>query len=219
MKTRILIVTLLMGSIAFAQAPEKGKGQEKKEDKTEQKGNQNNPSKDKDQDKGKPAVKENTGQDKKDQNPKANDKGKPEEKLKEKSENKGNAKSDNGKEKEDKETASGKDKEHPGQGHAYGKNKGELTGREFGQARAAAAKAKHEETKPVNKEEVQIVIRETSVRNKVLLSETERKLQEAIEILEKRRKEGTIKPLEYEQKLKTIEDLKKKRATIELKVN
>ena len=186
MRRKALIVALILGTAVFAQGPAKGKGTEKKEEKTEQK------DKDKETEKGKPTDKQNPGQAKKDQTGKPEDKGK--------SEN------------------NGKDKEHPGQGNAYGKNKGELSGREFGQARAAAAKAKNEEVKPVTIEDAREEIRIVRERNIELLSDTERKLKEARVKIEELKKAGTITLDSYNQKIKAVEELLKKRATIELKV-
>ncbi|BDS12410.1 hypothetical protein [Aureispira anguillae] len=64
-----------------------------------------------------------------------------------------------GKEKEHKENGNHSEKKdkvaEKGKGHAYGKNKGDLSGKEFGQARAAEAKLKNETKKKEAKTSIQ----------------------------------------------------------------
>lgn len=103
-------------------------------------------------------------------------------------------------------------------GNAYGKDKGELTGREFGQQRAAEARAKHENVKPVNQQELErerIIIRE---RNIVILSEMDRKLNEARERLATLEREGKISKEVFTEKVKALENINERKINIELKV-
>lgn len=195
MKTKLILGAVLLTAIALAQPPQKSKGQEKKEEKQEEKQHKISDLNKEQEERGnsKKENKNNPGQDKKDNPGASNGKG-------------------------DKGNASGHSKDHPGQGHAYGKNKEGLTGREFGQQRAAEARAKHEQTKPTSKEEIRDVIVVIQERNTSLLSEIERKVKEAREKLEEMMKGGTIKLADFQEKINTLEEISKKRATIELKL-
>ena len=79
------------------------------------------------------------------------------------------------------------------EGNQYGKNKGDLKGKEFGQARAAEAKSKLQE-------------KEKSLENKEeLISQSNKRLAAAKERLEKAKAEGTL----------TEEQIKEKEAIID----
>lgn len=154
--------------------------------------------------------KEQIGQGKDDQ------KGKPNQ-GKENGKGNSNGKGNQGKDK-DKDKGN-KPEEHPGQGHAYGKNKGDLSGREFGQQRAAEARAKHNEAKPKSEGEARELVKETVKRNEVLLTDTERKIRDFKTRLEELKKAGKITTEEMNLKLKALESIEKRRATIELKIS
>ncbi len=92
-------------------------------------------------------------------------------------------------------TPPGKDKEHPGQGNAFGKDKGDMSGREFGQQRAAEARNKKEESA----ENIRIAID---------------KLTDARIKLEEKMKRKEISQKDYEEKMKQIEEATEEVATL-----
>lgn len=192
MKNILLIGICLVGFVAFGQ----GKGQNKgkvpattEEAKSQEKG------KDKDKEKGKPA-----------QAGKPESAGKP---------------ANGGKpEKQGKPENKGKDQKEKeqGNGNAYGKDKEGMTGREFGQQRAAEARAKHQEVKPTSVEEIQIertVLRE---RNTTVVTEMDRKITEARERLIEMQKNGSITQQVYEEKISALERINERKLSVEVKL-
>lgn len=95
----------------------------------------------------------------------------------------------------------GKYKENQGKGHAYGKNKDSLQGRDFGQNRAAEARSKHE---AITNSESRIDA--TSKTNEV----TRSKIKAAKDKLELKRKNKQISQSEYLKKKKDLDDLEMK---------
>jgi len=91
-----------------------------------------------------------------------------------------------------------KEKENQGKGNAYGKNKGDLQGKDFGQNRAAQAKTKKEALTAI---ETNITL--TSQNNASTLD----KLKLAKEKLAAKKKSGQITEVEYKSKTKAIADL------------
>jgi colicin import membrane protein len=92
------------------------------------------------------------------------------------------------------------------QGHAYGRNKGDLQGRDFGQARAAAARS-IQEKKAVTREVASEV--EEGVRR------TTTKIEEARENTENRRRRGEISSEEYERRMRRIDEIERETKRIE----
>lgn len=101
------------------------------------------------------------------------------------------------------------DKENNGK--AYGKNKGELSGREFGQARAESAK--------LNRQQKHQVLQETVANGDEKVTEARGRLSRALEELERRRKAGTITDTEYNEKKATATRAEKAIQTLEEKLN
>ncbi|HNX07928.1 MAG TPA: hypothetical protein PKL96_10120 [Bacteroidales bacterium] len=101
-----------------------------------------------------------------------------------------------------------KEKENQGKGHAYGKNKEGLEGKEFGQHRAAEAKSKHEAV--TNSQQA---IDNTAKTN----SDTQAKIKEAKDKLEKNKKEKKISDADYNKKKKELDDLEKQVKELEKK--
>lgn len=106
--------------------------------------------------------------------------------------------------KEDKKDKSDKHnhkKDHPGKGNAYGKNKGDLSGREFGQQRAADAKSK---------------VKKSCKHGDEKVVELENRIEKAKDKVEKEKEDGIItaeiaiekgeKIKKAEQKLKELKD-------------
>jgi colicin import membrane protein len=92
------------------------------------------------------------------------------------------------------------------QGHAYGRERGGLHGRDFGQARAAAARSKEE------KQEVTIqVAREVDEG----IRRTERRLEEAREVLEERVANREISREEYEARKRRVEEIEAEMRRVE----
>ncbi len=89
-------------------------------------------------------------------------------------------------------------KDTVGKGHAYGKNKDSLQGREFGQNRATEAKTKHEAVK--NSE---TNIDQTTKTN----DDTRAKIKDAKDKLELKKKSKKITDAEYTKKKKELDDL------------
>ncbi len=101
-------------------------------------------------------------------------------------------------------------KENNGQGNAYGKNKGDLTGREFGQERARQAKL-NKETK---QEELSKVVDVNSEKTKTAREKVNEKLEE----LEKMKEKGEVSEKEYGAKVEKIEEVKKQIFDLEEKM-
>lgn len=198
MKKTLILATLFISSFSIAQPA--GKGQEKKVEKKEQKATQA----------GKPDQKEKPQPENRPQQQQQQHQVK--EKAKEKGNGNGNKQTPPG------QVKKGNDAGKSNQGNAYGKNKGDLSGREFGQQRAAEARAKHQAQRPTTNEEAAKRIETTVLRNDVLLNETERKIQLAKQRMEELRKAGTLPAQEFEEKVKALEELSKKRATIEMRL-
>jgi colicin import membrane protein len=192
MKNTLLIGMCLVGLVAFGQAKEQNKGKVKAT--TEE-------AKSQAQEKGKPAQAGKPENEGKPENVGKPDKaGKPEKPGKPEN-----------KEKEQKE-------KEQGNGNAYGRDKEGMTGREFGQQRAAEARAKHQEVKPTSIEEIQIertVLRE---RNTTVVTEMDRKITEARERLLEMQKAGSITQQVYEEKISAIEKINERKLSVELKL-
>ena len=77
-------------------------------------------------------------------------------------------------------------------GNAYGKNKGELSGREFGQARAAAAQLNNQE----KQEKLSKVVTEGDAK----VTEARGRVARALEELERNRKARSISDAEYNER-------------------
>ncbi len=103
-----------------------------------------------------------------------------------------------------------KTKENQGKGHAYGKNKDSLQGRDFGQNRAAEAKSKHE---AITNSESRID--QTSKTN----DDTRSKIKQAKEKLELKKKQKQITDAEYTKKKKDLDDLEKQLNDLEKQNN
>ena len=94
----------------------------------------------------------------------------------------------------------GKDKDNPGKGHAYGKDKDSLSGREFGQNRAAEARSKKEAV-----EQTEANISEVTQAN----TDTKEKIKQAREKLEAKKKNKQINQADYNKKKQALDDLEK----------
>lgn len=212
MKKLTVLVALAMSTMAIAQPPKKEKPSHS--DQKVEKGIEGK-QEDKDKPGKKDVVKPNQKLDPKEQIVQGDkdQKGKPDQN---KGNGKGNSKGNQGKDK-DKDKGNKPD-EHPGQGNAYGKNKGDLSGREFGQQRAAEARAKHDGAKPKSEGEARELVKETVKRNEVLLTDTERKIRDFKTRLEELKKAGKITTEEMNLKLKALESIEKRRTTIEMKI-
>jgi len=127
-----------------------------------------------------------------------------EQKEKAKAESEKNKAKNNGQNKPEKA-----DKENNGK--AYGKNKGELSGREFGQARAASAK--------LNSQQKHQVLQETVTNGDEKVTDARGRLSRALEELERRRKAGTITDAEYNDKKATATRTEKAIQTLEERIN
>ncbi len=97
------------------------------------------------------------------------------------------------------------DKADP-RGHAYGRDKGGMHGRDFGQARAAAARSK---------EEKQEIVREVAVEVEEGVRRTTTRVEEARETIEERRRRGEISEEEYEKRTRRVEEIEKEIEQIE----
>ncbi|MEJ8758645.1 hypothetical protein WG947_16650 [Pontibacter sp. H259] len=103
------------------------------------------------------------------------------------------------------------EKGNNGKGNAYGKNKGELSGREFGQARAAQARL----TSAEKKQKLTQVVATGNDK----ATEAKGRLNRAIEELERKRAAGIISDTEYKEKQVTISRTEKAIQILEEKVN
>ena len=114
------------------------------------------------------------------------------------------------------ENANNGDHTNNGQGNAYGRNKGDLTGREFGRQRSEEAKKKGEEIQ--NDDEAQEIIEEVQEENITIINEVESKLEVAREKLEEMRTAGSISVEEYDIKVKRLDDLKSREINLKKRV-
>lgn len=105
-----------------------------------------------------------------------------------------------------------KDKENQGKGHAYGKDKDSLQGREFGQNRANEAKSKNDKEAVTN---TQTNIDQVSKTN----DDTKAKIKEAKDKLEQKKKDKKISEAEYAKKKKELEDMEKQVDDLQKKNN
>lgn len=138
------------------------------------------------------------------QDKKPDDKGKPEEKGK--PEQAGKAR--DGEEKDiDSELER---KESPGKAHAYGRHKGDMSGKEFGQMRSDEAKSRMREK--ITAAEAELNEEEKRV------NENRKKVEEARERNENARKEKRIDEKQYEERKARIEEADKKVKAAEDKV-
>ncbi|PHI20445.1 hypothetical protein CEQ90_08265 [Lewinellaceae bacterium SD302] len=94
-------------------------------------------------------------------------------------------------------SAKGKEKSDQGKGNAYGKNKGDLEGRAFGQARATAAREKQQKVE--NEAEKAVV------QSAALQQTARQKLVRAREELEKARQSGQYTESQLERRAAAIE--------------
>lgn len=94
-------------------------------------------------------------------------------------------------------TADQAERPDKGKGHAYGKDKGDMSGREFGQARATAARAHHQE----KKEEAAVSVTEA----RELATEAEQRLSRARTALAAARESGKFSAEELAQREAAIE--------------
>lgn len=207
MREKILILALMLGTVIYAKDQVKGKGHGDKPGKFEQKGNGHFHKGGDKHFKGndKTVISIQIGQDGKDKG-------------------KGGKHHPNGKGNSDVVFyghPSGKNKHHDkhhGNGNAYGHYKGGMSGREFGQARAAAARNKHKHYKVVTIGDGRNYLSITIKRNFVLLNLTQRKLVDVRFRLDELHTAGRISTVVYKQKMKKVEVLEKRRAEIEVKV-
>lgn len=109
----------------------------------------------------------------------------------------------------------GKEKEHPGKGHAYGKNKGDLSGREFGMKRAGKT---IDGTKIKSDDEAKEIIREVKEENQMVITEVKSKIDQAADILIKKKEAGEISDEEYIVKSAALELLKKKEEDLKKRI-
>lgn len=109
----------------------------------------------------------------------------------------------------------GKEKEHPGKGHAYGKNKGDLSGREFGMTRAGKTV---DGTKIKNDDDAKEIIREVKEENQMVITEVKSKIDQAADILIKKKEAGEISDEEYIVKSAALELLKKKEEDLKKRI-
>lgn len=215
MKRKIIIAALILGTVVIAQAQGKGKDSGSKGGKSEQKENGK-------PDKGPSAI--SKGIEKNEGNGGLLQKGNGNLGQGGKDKHKGNGnsdKSDHGKP-NGKEHGNGHgndlNKDH-GNGNAYGNHKGNLSGREFGQARAAAARSKHQNYQLVTIGDGRRIIEITLKRNIELLTITKRKLSDARLRLNEMKIAGTLTLGAFEEKIQTIQVMEERRASIELRVN
>lgn len=101
-----------------------------------------------------------------------------------------------------------KDKEKSNNGNHYGQNKGDLKGKEFGQHQAEQAHSKKDVIEKSDKD-ITVVDQQTI--------ETKKKIGEAKEKLEMKRKNKEISEADYNIKKKAIEELEKDVEAVEKK--
>ncbi|NVK64423.1 MAG: hypothetical protein HWE22_07530 [Flavobacteriales bacterium] len=114
-----------------------------------------------------------------------------------------------------KDKANGKKEEAKDQsnnGNGYGKDKGDMTGREFGQSRAAAAKAKAQEVK-TEKEAKEII--ETSKKEiKETITSIDEKMVVARQKLEEKMTSGALTKEEFAEKMSELMKFEQRKNTI-----
>jgi colicin import membrane protein len=152
------------------------------------------------------------------------DQSKPDKAPKDADQDKGKAPGDKGQAKDDKTDAmkkeqpedarEGKDKkekeEKDNKGNAYGKDKGDLSGREFGQQRAAEARSKHQTKKADTKTAIE--------HGDATVSNARERIKKAKENLEKDKKAKKINEKQYAERKKKIEDAEQQTNELENKV-
>ena len=212
MKNKLIIVALILGSVLFVNAQGKGKDSGDKGGKSEQKGNGHSNNGGNNQSKG-------------------NDKSSISIGIQQKGNgNQGHGGNDNhyGKGNSGKDYDGKSNSNHPGNkndyknngnGNAYGHYKNGKSGREFGQARAAAARSKHRHYQLVTIGDGRRFLDITLKRNYVLLSLTQRKLSDFRIRLNGLHAAGTITTVVYEEKVSRIQILEERRAAIEVNIN
>src|SRR4030042_4957620 len=94
-----------------------------------------------------------------------------------------------------------KAKDSTGRGHAYGRNKGDLSGREFGQQRAEDAK--------LNKEQKEKELDSSITEGEQKVKEAKEKIEKSKQQLEKDKSEKKITDTEYKEKKEKIEKAEK----------
>ncbi len=105
-----------------------------------------------------------------------------------------------------------KPKTNNGNGNAYGKDKGDMSGREFGQSRAAAAKTKAKEVK-TETEAVNLI--EVSIKEtKATISSIEEKMIEARNRLAEKLASGELTKAVFDEKMTILMDFEKRKNTI-----
>lgn len=107
----------------------------------------------------------------------------------------------------------------PGVWYSYGNNQGFYTGRNYGQWRAAQARNKHNKFHPRYEYEAIGAFTILLDRNVYLVRQTNHKIIFLRFRLLERRNAGLITVVEYEDNLRRIEVLEKRRSNIELSLN
>lgn len=105
-----------------------------------------------------------------------------------------------------------KPKTNNGNGNAYGKDKGDLSGREFGQSRAAAAKTKAKEVKTESEAEslIEVSIKET----KETITSIEEKMIEARNRLAEKLASGELTKAVFDEKMTVLMEFEKRKNSI-----
>lgn len=107
----------------------------------------------------------------------------------------------------------------PGIWYSYGKNKGFYYGRNYGQWRSAQARNKHKHFHPVYEYEALTVFSILVERNVFLITQTDHKFVFLRTRLRERRDAGLITVVYYEDNLRRIETLERRRETVELSLS
>ena len=102
-------------------------------------------------------------------------------------------------------------KEKSNNGNAFGKDKGELEGKEFGQERASQARMKKEE----KKKELDMTVD----KNEQKVKDAKEKIKQSKEKLENDKAAGTVTEEEYQDKKEKIEQAEKAVLDLETKIN
>jgi len=97
-----------------------------------------------------------------------------------------------------------------GKGNAYGKNKGGLEGRDFGQARAEAARMQQQEKKAE--------LDRTVTDNEGKITQAKEKIKVAREDLEKQKASGKVKEKEYQERKGKIDNAERAVNDLEQKI-
>lgn len=101
-------------------------------------------------------------------------------------------------------------------GNAYGKDKGEMTGREFGHERSEAAKHKE---KPKTSDEAKSQIKESKEWSREEIDRAQNNINVYNEKIEAMKKEGKITQAEYDAQKQKVESLIKRKKELESKLN